>query len=125
MTGHTRQIKTPFGSLACQRGFLLPFRSDQRIPNMNKNQRTLTYAALFAFVLISLFAPWDLTGNPAFTNVTRYAPLFLPPELGPWAKRELASGFLWSCFAIGVIYSGLFFALRQPRPTTEEKQNAS
>jgi len=59
---------------------------------MNNNQRILTFLAVAAFALTTLFAPWDLTGSPDHINVLRYAPLFAPPELRPWPKRELASG---------------------------------
>ena len=75
---------------------------------MNNNQRILTFLAVAAFALTTLFAPRDLTGSPDHINVLRYAPLFAPPELGPWPKRELASGIFWSWLAIGIIYSALF-----------------
>lgn len=80
---------------------------------MNSKQRTLTYLAVIAIALTALFAAWDLTGSPSHTNVTRYAPIFSPPNLGPWAKRELASSVLWSWFAIGVVYAGLFAAFHE------------
>lgn len=81
---------------------------------MNHKQRSLTYVAIVAFALTALFAAWDLTGSPSHTNATRYAPIFAPPNLGPWAKRELASSVLWSWFALGIVYTGLFAAFREP-----------
>jgi len=79
---------------------------------MNTKQKTLTYIAVAAIGLTSLFAAWDLTGSPDHTNVTRYTPIFAPPDLGPWAKRELASSVFWSWFVIGGMYSLMFVALR-------------
>lgn len=81
---------------------------------MNSQQKELTYYALAAFALTLLCAAWDLTGSSNHTNVTKYAPIFAPPDLGPWAKRELASSVFWSWFGLAVIYAGLFFAFRQP-----------
>jgi hypothetical protein len=81
---------------------------------MNTRQKELTYYALAAFVLTLLCAAWDLTGSSNHYNVTKYAPIFAPPDLGPWAKRELASSVFWSWFGIATIYSGLFFAFRTP-----------
>jgi hypothetical protein len=80
---------------------------------MNNRQRTLTFVALGLFVLSTLVAPWDLTGSPNHTNITSYAPLFAPPDFGVWPKRELASGILWSWLALSIVYTGLFFALRE------------
>ena len=83
---------------------------------MNTKQKTLTYIAVAAIGLTSLFAAWDLTGSANHTNVTRYAPIFAPPDLGPWAKRDLASSVFWSWFVIGAMYSGLFVAFTQSQP---------
>jgi hypothetical protein len=83
---------------------------------MNAKQKTLTYLSVVAISLTSLFAAWDLTGSSNHTNATRYAPIFAPPDLGPWARRELASSVFWSWLVIGVIYSGLFVAFRQVPP---------
>jgi hypothetical protein len=80
---------------------------------MNKSQRTLTFVAIGLFVLSTLVAPWDLTGSPSHSNVTSYAPLFAPPDLGPWSKRELVSSIFWSWLALGIVYTGLFFAFRE------------
>lgn len=82
---------------------------------MNARQKTLTYIAVAAIALTSLFAAWDLTGSSNHRNVTRYAPIFAPPDLGPWAKRELASSVYWSWFVIGSMYSLMLLALREPR----------
>ena len=79
---------------------------------MNTKQKTLTYIAVAAIGLTSLFAAWDLTGSPSHFNVTKYAPLFAPPDLGPWAKRELASSVFWSWFAIGAMYTFMYVAHR-------------
>ena len=81
---------------------------------MNTKQKRLTYAAVVAIALTSLFAAWDMTGSSNHTNVTRYAPIFAPPALGPWAKRELASSVPFSWLAIGGMYSLLFAAWRNP-----------
>ncbi|MBN9694146.1 MAG: hypothetical protein J0M24_28230 [Verrucomicrobia bacterium] len=88
---------------------------------MNTKQKTLTYIAVAAIALTSLFAAWDLTGSPNHTNVTRYAPIFAPPDLGPWAKRELASSVFWSWLAIGAMYSLMFVALREPTTQTRRQ----
>jgi hypothetical protein len=88
---------------------------------MNTKQKRLTYIAVVAIALTSLFAAWDLTGSSNHTNVTRYAPLFAPPDLGPWAKRELASSVLFSWLAIGVIYSLLFAAFRKPATDAQKR----
>ena len=87
---------------------------------MNAKQKTLTYCTVVAIGLTSLFAAWDLTGSSNHTNATRYAPIFAPPDLGPWARRELASSVFWSWLVIGVIYSGLFVAFRQEPPTSSQ-----
>ena len=87
---------------------------------MNAKQKTLIYCAVVAIGLTSLFAAWDLTGSSNYTNATRYAPIFAPPDLGPWARRELASSVFWSWLVIGVGYSGLFVALRQEPPTSSQ-----
>jgi len=81
---------------------------------MNNKQKTLTLVAVAAFSLTALFAPWDLTGSPNHMNVLVHAPLFAPPSLDAWSKRELASGIFWSWLAIGVIYSALLVTLNQP-----------
>jgi hypothetical protein len=90
---------------------------------MNKKQKTLTLLAVAAFALTALFAPWDLTGSPNHTNVLRYAPLFAPPSLDVWSKRELASGIFWSWLALAVIYIGLFVALRQASPSLQTRRD--
>jgi hypothetical protein len=74
----------------------------------------LTYVAVAAIALTSLFAAWDLTGSPNHFNTTKYAPIFAPPNLGPWKKRELASSVFWSWLVIGAMYSLVFVALREP-----------
>jgi hypothetical protein len=81
---------------------------------MNNKQKTLTMVAVAAFALTALFAPWDLTGSPSHMNILVHAPLFAPPALNAWSKRELASGIFWSWLAIGIIYSALFVVLSQP-----------
>jgi hypothetical protein len=88
---------------------------------MNTNQKTLTYIAVAAIALSSLFAPWDLTGSPNHYNVTRYSPIFAPPDLGPWAKRELASSVFWSWLVIGGMYSLMFVAFRAPAAQTRRE----
>jgi hypothetical protein len=79
---------------------------------MNTKQTTLTYFAVTAIALSALFAPWDLTGAPDHFNVTRFSPLFYPPDLSYWAKRELASSIFWLWAVIIVLYSALFAAFR-------------
>ncbi len=88
---------------------------------MNTKQKTLTYIAVAAIGLTALFAAWDLTGSPNRYNVTRYAPIFAPPDLGPWAKRELASSVFWSWLVIGGMYSLMFVAFRQPATQTRRQ----
>jgi hypothetical protein len=92
---------------------------------MNAKQKTLTYLSVVAIGLTSLFAAWDLTGSSNHTNATRYAPIFAPPDLGPWARRELASSVFWSWLVIGVVYSGLFVAFRQDPPTSSQGDAAA
>ena len=87
---------------------------------MNKKQKTLTYVAVAAISLASLFVPWDLTGSVHNSNVTRYSPIFAPPALDTWAKRELASSVFWSWFLIVVIYSLLFVAFRERATDSQE-----
>jgi hypothetical protein len=91
---------------------------------MNAKQKELTYYAIAAFVLTLLFAAWDLTGSPNRDNATKYSPIFAPPNLGPYAKRELASSVFWSWFGIAVIYTGLSFAFRHPKlpPKTQSDE---
>ncbi|WP_395739267.1 hypothetical protein [Prosthecobacter sp.] len=88
---------------------------------MNTQQKTLTYVAVVAIALTSLFAAWDLTGSPNHINVTRFAPIFAPPDLGPWANRELASSVFWSWFVIGAMYALMFTALRTPATRTRRQ----
>ncbi len=83
---------------------------------MNAKQKTLTYIAVAAVGLTSLFAAWDMTGSTNHTNVTRYVPIFAPPDLGPWAKRELASSVFWTWLAIAALYSVLFVGFKQSQP---------
>ena len=90
---------------------------------MNTKQKTLTYIAVAVIGLTSLFAAWDLTGSPNHTNVTRYAPIFAPPDLGPWAKRELASSVFWSWLVIGGMYSLMFVALKDSAPQTRRRMD--
>jgi len=85
---------------------------------MNPKQKALTYIAVAAIALTSLFAAWDLTGSPNHTSVTRYAPIFAPPDLSWWAKRELASSVVWTWVVIGVMYSLMFVAFREPSAQT-------
>lgn len=85
---------------------------------MNTKQKILTYIAVVAIALTSLFAAWDLTGSPNHTNVTRYAPIFAPPDLSWWAKRELASSVLWTWLVIAVMYALMFVAFREPSAPT-------
>ena len=96
---------------------------------MNTKQKTLTYIAVAAIGLTSLFAAWDLTGSPNHTNVTRYAPIFAPPDLGPWTKRELVSSVFWSWFVIGGMYSLMFVTFRatstQTRSQMDEQVSAA
>jgi hypothetical protein len=88
---------------------------------MNTKQKILTYLAVAAIALTSLFAAWDLTGSPNHINVTRYAPIFAPPDLSWWAKRELASSVYWTWLSIGAMYSLLFIALREPITQTRRQ----
>ena len=85
---------------------------------MNSNQKALTYLAVAALALTALFAPWDLTGSTNHQNVTRFAPLFFPPDLGPWAKRELAASILWLWSVMGVCYLALLTAFRDAATTS-------
>ena len=86
---------------------------------MNTKQKTLTYLAVAAVILSALFAPWDLTGSTSHTNVTRFSPLFYPPDLSNWARRELASSIFWLWSVIGVIYGALFAAFRSASTASE------
>ena len=88
---------------------------------MNNSQRTLTFVILAAFTLTVLFAPWDLTGSPDHSNTASYAPLFAPPDFGPWAKRELNNGIFWTWLALGIIYTGLFIAFREAKETPTQQ----
>ncbi len=88
---------------------------------MNNKQKLLTYFAVAAIGLTILFTPWDLTGSPDHYNVTKFSPLFVPPDSGPWAKRELATSAFWSWLAIGAMYSLLFVAFRET-VTVSQKQ---
>ncbi len=88
---------------------------------MNTKQKPLTYITVAAIGLTSLFAAWDLTGSPNHTNLTRYAPIFAPPDLGPWAKRELASSVFWSWLVIGGMYSLMFVALKDSAAQTRRQ----
>ena len=88
---------------------------------MNTKQKRLTYAAVGAIALTSLFAAWDMTGSPNHFNVTRHAPIFAPPDLGPWAKRELASSVPFSWLAIGAIYGLLFAVWRNPAAAPQKQ----
>ena len=88
---------------------------------MNTKQRTLTYIAVVAIGLTSLFAPWDFTSSPNHLNVTRYAPIFAPPDLSWWPKRELASSVYWTWISVGVMYSLLFIALHEPTTPTRRQ----
>jgi hypothetical protein len=90
---------------------------------MNSKQKTLTIAALVVFALTMLVAPWDLTGNTNFTNVRHFSPIFLPPDFGPYAKRELATSLFWSWLGIGVIYAGLFIVFGEPKATPSKKSD--
>ena len=90
---------------------------------MNTKQKTLTYIAVAAIGLTSLFAAWDLTGSPNHTNVTRYAPIFAPPNLDVWAKRELASSVFWSWLVIGGMYSLMLVALRDTSAQTRRQMD--
>jgi len=53
---------------------------------MNRKQKIVTYIAIAAIAFTSLFAAWDLSDSPSHFNATRYAPVFAPPDLGPWAN---------------------------------------
>ncbi len=90
---------------------------------MNTKQKILTYIVVAAIALTSLFAAWDLSGGPNHFNVTKYTPIFAPPDLGPWAKRELASSVLWTWLVIGGIYSLMFVALRDSSPQTKRERD--
>ncbi|GEM_PF-7055567 len=88
---------------------------------MNTKQKTLTYLAVAAIALSALFAPWDLTGSTNHTNVTYFAPMFYPPALETWAKRELATSIFWLWAVIGVIYGALFAAFRSTSAEAEPR----
>ena len=90
---------------------------------MNANQKKLTIAALIVFAATIMYVPWDLTGNPSFTNGTRYAPIFFPPDLGVWPKREIASSVYLSWLVIGVVYAGLFALLGKPKSPPTKKSD--
>jgi len=78
---------------------------------MNPQRKKLTIAALVVFAVTVLFAHWDLTGSPDHFDSTVCAPIFAPPNLGPWHHRELAASNFWTWLAMGVIYAGLFAIL--------------
>ena len=44
-----------------------------------------------------------------------------PRNLGPWAKRELASSVFWSWLVIGGMYSLMFVAFREPTAQTRRQ----
>lgn len=88
---------------------------------MNTKQKTLTYLAVTAVALSALLAPWDLTGSLTHGNLTRLGPMFNPPSLDAWAKRELASSIFWLWAVIGGIYAALFAAFRSASATTERR----
>lgn len=88
---------------------------------MNSKQKVLTYIAVAAIALTSLFAAWDLTGSPNHYSVTRYSPIFAPPNIGPYGKRELASSVFWSWLAIGAMYSLMFVAFHDPATHTRRQ----
>jgi hypothetical protein len=90
---------------------------------MNSNRKRLTIVALVVFVIAVLFARWDLTGSPDHSNVTTCSPIFAPPDLGPWGKRELASRNFWTWLAIGVIYAGLYALLGEPKLPPSKKSD--
>ena len=89
---------------------------------MNNKRKKLTVAALVVvFAITVLFAHWDLTDSPDHSNLTTCSPVFAPPDLGPWGKRELASSNVWTWLAIGVIYTGMFALLGEPKITPSKK----
>jgi hypothetical protein len=90
---------------------------------MNSKRKKLTIATLVIFAITVLFAHWDLTGSPDHTNWTTCSPIFAPPDLGPWGKRELASSNFWTWLAIGVVYAGLFAILGEPKATPSKNSD--
>jgi hypothetical protein len=90
---------------------------------MNSNRRKLTIAALVVFAVTLMFVPWDLTGSPNHYNTTSFAPIFFPPGLETYSKREIASSVYFSWIAIGIIYAGLFALLGEPKTTTTKKSD--
>jgi len=90
---------------------------------MNNNRRKLTIVTLIVFVITVLFAHWDLTGSPDHYNVTKCSPVFAPPDLSPWGKRELASSNFWTWLALGIVYAGLFAILDGSKPSPTKKSD--
>ena len=90
---------------------------------MNNKRRKLTIAALVVFAATLMFVPWDLTGSPNHTSWTVVAPIFLPPGLETWTKREIASSVYLSWLAIGIIYAGLFALLGEQKTTPIKKSD--
>ena len=90
---------------------------------MNTNRKRLTIAALVVFAITLMFVPWDLTGSPNHTSWTVVAPIFLPPGLETWTKREIASSVYLSWLAIGIIYAGVFALLGEAKTTPTRKAN--
>jgi len=87
--------------------------------SMNLPQKILTFLAVVALTLTALNAPWDLFDNVNQVNTTQYAPLFHPPDLTGWSKRELVPALFWMWAVIAVIYGALFAALRSASPTAK------
>ena len=83
---------------------------------MNIKQRILTFLAVVALTLTALNAPWDLFDSVNQVNTTQYAPLFHPPDLTGWSRRELVPTIFSMWAVIAVIYGALFAALRRANP---------
>jgi hypothetical protein len=87
---------------------------------MNLAQKILTFLAVVALTLTALNAPWDLFDNVNQVNTTQYGPLFHPPDLTGWSRRELVPAIFWMWAVIAVIYGALFTAFHSanagPKP---------
>ena len=82
---------------------------------MNRKQKILTGVTLLVFWVTVNFAPWEGSEHPETTwavlttyHAVRYAPIWCPPERG----SLLIVLLLGTWFAIGVIYTGLFWLLK-------------
>ena len=90
---------------------------------MNLAQKILTFLATAALSLSAFNAPWDLFDTVNQVNTTQYAPLFRPPDLTGWSRRELVPAIFWMWALVAVIYGALFAALRSANPVAKPESD--